>query len=47
MHEGGFARTVVTDKPQAFASGDVQVHTGQGTDGAERFFDAVQSDRVG
>jgi len=35
MHEGGFACTVVTNEAQAFASRDMEVHAGQGTDGAE------------
>ncbi len=47
MHEGGFAGAIVADKPEAFPRRNLEGHAGKGTDGAERFFDAVQSDGSG
>ena len=47
MHKSGLAGAIVADQSKAFASGDVEVDPGQGTDGTERFFDAVQSDCFG
>ena len=47
MHQRRFAGAVVADEADAFAGADMKVDAVERTDGAEMFFDAVQSDDVG
>jgi hypothetical protein len=43
VHESRFARAVVADEPNTFSAVDDEIDTVERTDGAEMFFDAVQS----